>query len=96
MFIIMVSYIKPLEIVDQHLVAHRLFLEEGYQNNCFVVSGPLNPRTGGVIISQLNDRKRLEDILKRDPFSLYGVAQYEILEFTPVKYHQDFSGFIDK
>lgn len=94
MFLILLTYIKPIEEIDAHLVAHREYLDEGYRNNYFVVSGPRNPRTGGIIISQLTDRTQLEAILKNDPFHIYGVATYELIEFTPVKYHQDFAKFI--
>lgn len=94
MFLILVTYPKSLEEVDAHVVAHRAFLDEGYRNNYFVVSGPRIPRTGGIIISQLTDRAQLEAILKNDPFQIHGVASYEIIEFTPLKYHQDFKEFI--
>lgn len=94
MFLILVTYTKPIEEIDAHLVAHREYLDEGYRNNYFVVSGPRKPRTGGIIISQLSDRAQLEAILKNDPFHIHGVATYEIVEFTPVKYHQDFAEFI--
>ena len=68
MFIILLNYKKPIEVIDKYLPAHRDFLEEGYKQNFFIVSGPKNPRTGGVIISQLNDRVQLEEILSKDPF----------------------------
>lgn len=94
MFVVLLTYKQPLALIDQHLIAHRNFLEAGYKNNYFVVSGPRNPRTGGIIVSQLNNRAQLEDILKQDPFSLHDLADYEIIEFNPVKYHIDFASFI--
>jgi uncharacterized protein YciI len=94
MFLINITYKKSLEIIDQYLVAHRAFLEEGYQKNYFVVSGPKNPRVGGVIISQLTDRQQLEAILRQDPFVLHEVADYEITEFAAVKYHPQFACFV--
>ena len=93
MFVIEVTY-KSLEKIDFYLAAHRAFLELGYQNNYFIASGPQNPRTGGIILSQLQDRKKLEDILKDDPFQIHDIADYKIIEFTPVKYHSHFSAFI--
>jgi uncharacterized protein YciI len=95
MFLILLHYKQSIEKVDAYLLQHRAFLEEGYKNNCFIVSGPQNPRTGGVIISQLKNREQLETLLQADPFYLNQVADYEIIEFTPVKYHQHFSGFIE-
>ncbi len=96
MFLITVTYIQSIDVVEQHLVAHRNFLEEGYQKDYFVVSGPQNPRTGGVIISQLNNRNELMKIIEQDPFYKNKIAEYNVIEFDPVKYHKDFTPFIIK
>lgn len=94
MFMIRVTYTKPIEVIEKHVAAHRAFLDEGYQNDYFVVSGPQNPRVGGIIISQLKNRDQLEAILKNDPYLLNDVAEYEVVEFEPVKYHKNFAGFV--
>lgn len=87
MFVIKVTYKKPLEVVDQYLIEHRDFLEEGYKKGFFLASGPQNPRAGGIVIALVKSRRELEDILKQDPFYLNEVADYELIEFNPVKYH---------
>lgn len=95
MFIISVTYKKPLEAVDEFLAEHRRFLDEGYKKNFFVTSGPKNPRTGGIIISQLKNREELDTLLKQDPFYIHDVADYEVVEFSPIKYHDNFISFIE-
>jgi uncharacterized protein YciI len=94
MFVINLVYKKPLEIVEGYVVEHRLFLDEGYKKNFFIMSGPKNPRTGGIIISQLKDRVQLEKILQQDPFNIHGIADYEIIEFNPIKYLPDMACFV--
>lgn len=94
MFLIMMKYVKPIEVVDTYLSQHRAFLEEGYKKDFFVVSGPRNPRIGGILISQLKNRDQLEKILREDPFYINEIATFEIIEFDPVKYHKNFSHFI--
>jgi uncharacterized protein YciI len=94
MFIVMITYKKPIDVIEQHVVAHRAFLEEGYKKNYFVASGPRNPRTGGIIISQLKNREQLTEFLSHDPFLVSGVAEYDYIEFNPVKHHPDFANFI--
>lgn len=94
MYVILLNYKVPLEIVDQHLSAHREFLAGCYSKDYFVVSGPRNPRDGGIIISQLRDRTLLDEIIHQDPFYCLGIADYQVLEFEPVKYHPDFAGFV--
>lgn len=91
MYIVMVTYLKNLEEIDVHLEAHRAHLAIGYQKNYLLCSGPRNPRTGGIILSQLKDRTVLETFLALDPFCLEGVASYEIIEFNPVQTHPDFN-----
>lgn len=94
MFIIDITYKKPIDIVEKYLAEHRNFLEEGYQKDYFVASGPKNPRNGGIIVSQLKDRSQLETILKQDPFIVHDIAEYQFIEFEPVKFHKDFVSFL--
>lgn len=94
MFIVLLVYQKPIEMIDNYLLAHRAFLEEGYQKNYLIASGPQNPRTGGVLISQLKDKKILESFIQQDPFYVHQLADYQIIEFDPVKFHSDFAGFL--
>lgn len=94
MFVILGTYKKPMDVVEAHLVAHRAFLAEGYQAGHFIVAGPRVPRTGGVILSQLKDRAQLQKIMEQDPFYEFGIADYEIVEFTPIAFHQDFAPFV--
>ena len=94
MFIVLLNYKKSLEIVEKYLVEHRTFLDEGYAKNILIASGPKNPRTGGILISQSKNQIELENFIKRDPFYKNGVADYEIIEFNPIKYHTDFAKFL--
>jgi uncharacterized protein YciI len=95
MFIVLMTYKKPLDIIDQFLSHHRAHLDKGYRDNLLVASGPRNPRTGGVLISHATDKTKLEAFLKLDPFVANEIAKYDIIEFNPVKYHSDFISFID-
>ncbi|MDR3476856.1 MAG: YciI family protein [Gammaproteobacteria bacterium] len=95
MFVILVTYKKPLDVIDQYIAEHSAHLERGYQKNYFVVSGRKNPRTGGVIISHLKDRSLLENFISEDPFAIQDIADYEIIEFTPGKRHPDFAKLIE-
>ena len=82
MFVISVIYTSPLEEVDRHLEAHVTYLQQQYGKGNFMASGRKVPRTGGVILSRLNSRDELDAILAKDPFSIAGIAEYEITEFV--------------
>lgn len=94
MFLVKIAYKKPIEMVEKYLQAHRDYLETGYQKDYFVVSGPQNPRVGGILLSQLKNRDMLETLVKQDPFYVNDIAHFEIIEFEPVKYHKNFATFI--
>ncbi|HEY6871564.1 MAG TPA: YciI family protein [Geobacteraceae bacterium] len=83
MFIVSLNYIKGLEEVDKHLDAHVAYLNQQYADGHFIASGRKIPRTGGIILSSLRNRDELKKILKRDPFNIAGIAEYEITEFVP-------------
>lgn len=83
MFIISLSYKKSLDEVEKHLLAHVEYLVEQYSLGNFIASGRKVPRTGGVILSSLRDRIKLDEIVAKDPFYMNSVADYEITEFVP-------------
>ena len=83
MFIISLTYQKPLEEVDAHLNAHVEFLKSHYAQGIFIASGRKNPRNGGVILALATNRAEIEAVIAQDPFYIHDVATYEITEFTP-------------
>ena len=85
MYLLLSRYVKPLDEVERHLPAHREFLERHYSSGLFIVSGPLEPRTGGVIVTGDIDRNRILEILQEDPFYREGVSEYDIIEFRVTK-----------
>jgi uncharacterized protein YciI len=83
MFIISLSYKVPIEKVEKELNNHVQYLKEQYALGNFQASGRKVPRTGGVILSTLKDKKQLEEILTEDPFHKNDLADYSIIEFIP-------------
>ncbi|AJY74710.1 YciI family protein [Paenibacillus beijingensis] len=94
MFIVLLTYLKPLDEVEVHLPAHIAFLDEQYKQEKFIFSGRKNPRTGGVIGANVQSREELDAILRQDPFYAHQVAEYEVIEFTPTKYDPKFAAFV--
>ncbi|MBL8636990.1 MAG: GTP cyclohydrolase [Alphaproteobacteria bacterium] len=88
MFVILLTYLKPLEDVERVVVPHRAYLDELYQKNVLLASGPQIPRIGGVLIARGGQSKdELQILLSQDPFSIEGIAKYEVIEFDPIKHH---------
>ena len=83
MFIAVLTYKKSLEEVDRYLQAHRDYLAEHYAAGDFIASGPQTPRVGGVIMIKAENRVTVDTIISQDPFKINGIADYQIVEFTP-------------
>ena len=81
MFLVLLSYKKPLAEVDRHVSAHMAFLARYYASGEFLLSGRKEPRSGGVILAKAAARAHIEQIVQNDPLVLEGVADYEIIEF---------------
>jgi len=96
MFIVLLTYITPMSEVDKYLCAHREFLDAHYKQGLLVASGPMKPRTGGVIIAATNDRAYLESVFQKDPYHLAEIAEYQFIEFTPVKHCMELKELIQK
>ena len=77
------TYKKPLSEVDRFLAAHREYLAMHYTAGDFIASGPQTPRVGGVIIIKADNRATVDAIIAKDPFNINGIADYQIVEFTP-------------
>ncbi len=93
MFIALITYIRPMEEVDALIPEHMRFLEEQYASGLFVASGRKVPRTGGVILISGQDRQRVLATLALDPFKVAGVAEYELIEFSPSRMREGFEPF---
>lgn len=96
MFIIHLTYRAPISEVDKYLQAHREFLDYHYKQGLLVASGPMKPRTGGIIIAATNDRAYLEHLFKQDPYFLAEIADYEFIEFTPIMHRDELKELIQK
>lgn len=96
MIVIQLTYKTPIAEVDKYLQAHREFLDYYYKQGLLVMSGPMKPRTGGIIIAATHDKEYLESVFQKDPYYLAEIADYHYLEFTPVKYREELKELIQK
>ena len=81
MFVLLLSYVKPLEEVDALMREHLAWLDQHYAAGRFLVSGRQIPRTGGVILARGDDRDEMEALAASDPFVRGGVATCEVIRF---------------
>ena len=95
MFIVSLTYKVELCEVDQYIEAHISFLETYYAANKFIASGRKEPRTGGVILINAQDKAEVDAIIKEDPFYIADVAHYDVTEFIPTMAAKEFEAIKD-
>ena len=84
MLIISLTYLKSTEEADKHMEQHMAWVKEGFDKGWFQASGRKVPRTGGVILAR-GDRAEIEAFVAADPFSIHGIASYDITEVAVTK-----------
>jgi len=84
MLLIELTYKKPINEVDKFVVEHREFLDKQYEAGVLLLSGPQEPRVGGILLAR-GEQNAIEEILKQDPFYQQGIADYRIINFVPNK-----------
>ena len=85
MFIIELTYKVPLEKIDAYMKAHVAYLDKYYEEGIFVTWGRKVPRTGGIIIATIENKKEAENIVKQYPFYKNKLADFRLIEFIDRK-----------
>lgn len=76
MYIVFLTYTRPIEEVEALLETHVDWLNRYFTAGAFISAGRKDPRTGGMIMVREMDRKQLDSILAEDPFQ--KVASYDV------------------
>jgi uncharacterized protein YciI len=85
--IAIIRYRKPIEEVQKHQDAHRVYAATLREKGIIVASGPLEPRFAGAVLLRLPDGTPDADLLAlrdQDPYVKAGVAQWELLHWNPI------------
>jgi len=95
MFAAILTYTRPIEEIEARTAEHRGWLDQHVQSGLLLLAGPMVPRTGGVLIFSGQETKdALTAILNEDPFAVHGLADYELIEFSPGKKNPLFDGLV--
>ncbi|MBF5042376.1 hypothetical protein FGE12_08185 [Aggregicoccus sp. 17bor-14] len=82
----LLRYRRPLEEVLLVVDEHRAYLRGLAEKGLLLASGPFDPRSGGALLLRVPDgdvQASLDRIRDGDPFTLRGIAQYELLPWAP-------------
>ncbi|TGK12891.1 hypothetical protein EHO60_03185 [Leptospira fletcheri] len=93
-FLIELRYTSSLEKIEAAVVEHRAFLQTLYDRGILLLSGPKEPRIGGMILGKANSKEEMQNLLREDPFQKQGLAEVSFTEFHPVKYQKFLENWI--
>ncbi|XHR26952.1 MAG: YciI family protein [Chthoniobacteraceae bacterium] len=94
-FVVEITYTAPSEAVAAVLERHRAYLQKGYEAGLLLMSGPQNPKTGGMIIARAESLDAIESYFANDPYQTEGVGKHRFIEFVPVKQQPFMVGWIE-
>lgn len=85
MFIIILRFSDNKASAGQYADGHKEWVEKGYADGVFFLTGSLHPQAGGVVIAQDKSLADIEARVNQDPFVAQKVVEAEILELTPLQ-----------
>ncbi|HYD78347.1 MAG TPA: YciI family protein [Paucimonas sp.] len=94
MFLIDLTFVQPLDIVDRYVPAHREYLASFYEKGVLMLGGRKKPRVGGVILSRHSTLEEVNAVFDADPLVAAGAARYSVIEFEPVMMAEELEGVL--
>ena len=83
MFVLSLTYIAPLERINELRGAHLAWLAAGHEAGHFMAWGRKVPPNGGLIFLRADSKEEAAAIAAGDPFITTGAATVEVIEFSP-------------
>ena len=84
MFLIFLKFADKSR-ASAHMTGHNAWLQQGFDNGHFLLSGSLQPGLGGAVLAIATNRAAAEALAAADPFVAHGVVTAEIHEIAAAK-----------
>jgi uncharacterized protein YciI len=96
MFVLIARYTKPAEEVDRLLDGHRAWITRNMKAGTILLTARQVPLTGGLILARGESPEEIWEMVGEDPFHSSGSAQYEVLQFQPVRAAPGLEGLLEQ
>ncbi|WP_029014766.1 YciI family protein [Niveispirillum irakense] len=83
MHIIFLRFTAEKARAGAFMAAHNAWLQHGFDDGIFLMSGGLAPGLGGVILAHGSSAAEIHARVAADPFVIEGIVTAEINEVTP-------------
>lgn len=84
-FVLIARYTRPAEEVDRMLDDHKAWITRNQEAGRILMTARQVPLTGGLILAAGDSADEMRRMIADDPFHASGAAEYDVLEFQPVR-----------
>ncbi|MGP1396652.1 MAG: YciI family protein [Inquilinaceae bacterium] len=85
MFIVLLRFTGNKDRAAQFMDGHKAWIERGFEDGVFLLTGSLQPNSGGGIMAHNVSLPDLQSRVNDDPFVARNIVSAEIFEITPSK-----------
>ncbi|RCV86826.1 YciI family protein [Billgrantia montanilacus] len=85
MHLVLLRFSDNKSEAGRFMEGHKQWLERGFDEGVFLVSGSIQPKQGGAILAHNVSLDDLQQRVSEDPFVAEGVVSEEIIEVSPSK-----------
>jgi uncharacterized protein YciI len=82
MFLVLLKFSQNKLQASQWMDGHKAWLQSGFDDGVFLMSGSLSPHSGGAILAHGLSRDALEARVAADPFVVHKVVNAELIEIA--------------
>lgn len=83
MFVVLLKFSENKGKAGQFMEGHKEWIQRGFDDGVFLVTGSLQPNAGGGILAHNATLAELESRVNDDPFVAESVVKAEIIEISP-------------
>lgn len=82
MFIVLLKFAANRNRAPEFMEGHKAWLQRGFDDGVFLLSGSLQPNQGGGIVAHGVSRAELDGRVNEDPFVAENIVAAEVLELS--------------
>ncbi len=83
MFIVLLKFSSNKNRAGKFMDGHNQWIQRGFDDGVFLMTGSLQPNSGGAVVAHDISLADLQNRLNDDPFVAENVVSTEILEIAP-------------
>lgn len=85
MYLMISTYLAPLDEVDKARDDHSAYLEALERRGLIVAAGRQDPPSGGIILFDTDSEEDARALLADDPYVQRGLAEYRAIGWKPTR-----------